>query len=148
MLRTIFNIFIFYSLFILNSFSEELKITSDKLEIDRSNKISIFTGNVYLYNKDLKLWGEKLTVFFNEEDDEIKEIQAEKNVKIIKQEITAFGDKGFYIPQLNVVNLRGNVEVQENKNYVKCDELVLDIKNSTSIMKSASSNRAEAFINN
>ena len=148
MLRTIFNIFIFYSLFILNSFSEELKITSDKLEIDRSNKISIFTGNVYLYNKDLKLWGEKLTVFFNEEDDEIKEIQAEKNVKIIKQEITAFGDKGFYIPQLNVVNLRGNVEVQENKNYVKCDELVLDIKNSTSIMKSASSNRVEAFINN
>ncbi len=148
MLRTIFNIFIFYFLFILNSFSEELKITSDKLEIDRSNKISIFTGNVYLYNKDLKLWGEKLTVFFNEEDDEIKEIQAEKNVKIIKQEITAFGDKGFYIPQLNVVNLRGNVEVQENKNYVKCDELVLDIKNSTSIMKSASSNRVEAFINN
>ena len=148
MLRTIFNIFIFYSLFILNSFSEELKITSDKLEIDRSNKISIFTGNVYLYNKDLKLWGEKLTVFFNEEDDEIKEIQAEKNVKIIKQEITAFGDKGFYIPQLNVINLRGNVEVQENKNYVKCDELVLDIKNSTSIMKSASSNRVEAFINN
>ena len=148
MLRTIFNIFIFYSLFILNSFSEELKITSDKLEIDRSNKISIFTGNVYLYNKDLKLWGEKLTVFFNEEDDEIKEIHAEKNVKIIKQEITAFGDKGFYIPQLNVINLRGNVEVQENKNYVKCDELLLDIKNSTSIMKSASSNRVEAFINN
>ena len=148
MLRTIFNIFIFYSLFILNSFSEELKITSDKLEIDHSNKISIFTGNVYLYNKDLKLWGEKLTVFFNEEDDEIKEIQAEKNVKIIKQEITAFGDKGFYIPQLNVINLRGNVEVQENKNYVKCDELLLDIKNSTSIMKSASSNRVEAFINN
>ena len=69
-------------------------------------------------------------------------------MKIIKQEITAFGEKGFYIPQSNVINLRGNVEVQENKNYVKCDELLLDIKNSTSIMRSASSNRVEAFINN
>ena len=107
MLRTIFNIFIFYSLFILNSFSEELKITSDKLEIDRSNKISIFTGNVYLYNKDLKLWGEKLTVFFNEEDDEIKEIHAEKNVKIIKQEINYIKNGGslvFHLPKFHIIN--------------------------------------------
>ena len=42
----------------------------------------------------------------------------------------------------------GNVEVVENNNYVKCDELFLDIRNSMSIMKSTSTDRVEAFIIN
>ena len=42
----------------------------------------------------------------------------------------------------------GNVEVVESNNYVKCDELFLDIKNSKSIMRSTSSERVEAFIIN
>ena len=36
----------------------------------------------------------------------------------------------------------------ENNNYVKCDELYLDIKNSTSIMRSNSLKRVEAYITN
>ena len=43
------------------------------------------------------------------------------------------------------INIFGNVEVEEN-NYVKCDELFLDIKNSTSIMKSATSKKVEVLI--
>ena len=42
----------------------------------------------------------------------------------------------------------GNVEVIEKNNYVKCDELYIDIKNSTSIMRSNSSERVEAYITN
>ena len=42
----------------------------------------------------------------------------------------------------------GNVEVLENNNFVKCDELFLDIKNSISIMRSSSPKRVEAFIIN
>ena len=40
----------------------------------------------------------------------------------------------------------GNVEVYQDNNFVTCDELFLDIKNSISIMKSASSEKVEAFI--
>ena len=49
---------------------------------------------------------------------------------------------------VTTINIYGNVEVFENDNYVKCDELFLDIKNATSIMKSNSSKRVEAFIIN
>ena len=128
------------------SFSNELKITANNLEVDRDNKISIFSGNVYAYNQNIKIWSEKLIVKFNNSENEIEQISAESKVKIIKEKITATSETGLYYPQSDILNMFGNVEVFENNNYIKCDELFLDIKNSTSIMKSNSSKRVEAFI--
>ena len=135
-------------LLIINSYSNELKVTSENLEVDRVNRISVFLGNVYAYNKDIKIWSDKLIVKFNNKENEIEQLNAENSVKIIKEEITATGDIGLYNPKSEILNLLGNVEVIENNNYVKCDELYLDIKNSTSIMKSNSSRRVEALITN
>ncbi len=147
MVRIFFSISVFTLIFILNVYPDELKITSNNLEVDRSNKISIFSGDVYVVNQNIKIWSEKLIVKFNNNENEIEEFNAINKVKIVKDEITATGDTGLYFPKSDVINLFGNVEVYENNNYVKCDELFLDIKNSTSIMKSTSSDRVEALIN-
>ena len=147
MFKKTFNIIVINLLLIINSYSNELKITSENLEVDRENKITVFLGNVYAYNNDIKIWSEKLIVKFDK-DNEIEQLNAENSVKIIKEEITATGDIGLYYPKSEILNLLGNVEVIENNNYVKCDELYLDIKNSTSIMRSNSSNRVEAYITN
>ena len=143
-----FYIIIINLLLIINSYSNELKVTSENLEVDRVNRISVFLGNVYAYNKDIKIWSEKLIVKFDNTKNEIEQLNAEYSVKIIKDEITATGDIGVYYPKSEKLNLLGNVEVIEKNNYVKCDELYLDIKNSTSIMKSKLSNRVEAYITN
>ena len=103
---------------------------------------------VNAYNEDIKIWSEKLIVKFDNKENEIEQLNAENSVKIIKEEITATGDIGLYYPKSEIHNLLGNVEVIENNNYVKCDELYLDIKSSTSIMKSNSSKRVEAYITN
>ena len=147
MVRIFFSISVYTLIFILNVYPDELKITSNNLEVDRSNKISIFSGDVYVVNQNIKIWSEKLIVKFNNNENEIQEFNAINKVKIVKDEITATGDTGLYFPKSDVINLFGNVEVYENNNYVKCDELFLDIKNSTSIMKSTSSDRVEALIN-
>ena len=148
MLKIVLTLFLLNFLITLNVNAKELKINSDKLEVDRDNKISIFTGNVHAYNQEIKIWSEILIVKFNNDESEIKELNAENEVKIINQGITATGDKGIYFPNNDTLNMYGNVEVTDNNNYVKCDELLLDIKNSTSIMKSSSSKRVEAFIFN
>ena len=148
MFKKSFNIIIINLLLIINSYSNELSITSENLEVDRENKITVFLGDVYAYNNDIKIWSEKLIVKFDNNENEIEQLNAENSVKIIKEEITATGDKGLYYPKSEILNLLGNVEVIENNNYVICDELYLDIKNSTSIMKSNSSNRVEAYITN
>tara|TARA_B100001027_G_scaffold211820_1_gene180459 strand:- start:2 stop:451 length:450 start_codon:yes stop_codon:yes gene_type:complete len=145
--KTIY-IIIINLLLVLNSYANELKITSEHLKVDRENKISIFSGDVHAHNKDIKIWSEELTVVFDDTENKVKQLNAEKSVKIIKEEITATGDIGVYFPESEILNLLGNVEVIENNNYIKCDELYLDIKNSTSIMTSNSSKRVEAYVNN
>ena len=143
-----FYIVIINLLLTVYSYSNELKVTAEYLEVDRENRISVFSGDVYVYNKDIKIWSEKLIVKFDNTKNEIEQLNAEYSVKIIKDEITATGDIGVYYPKTEKLNLLGNVEVLEKNNYVKCDELYLDIKNSTSIMKSNSSKRVEALITN
>ena len=143
-----FYIVIINLLLTVNSYSNELKVTSENLEVDRENRISVFSGDVYAYNKDIRIWSEKLIVKFDNTKNEIEQLNAEYSVKIIKEEITATGDIGVYYPKSEKLNLLGNVEVLEKNNYVKCDELYLDIKNSTSIMRSNSSKRVEAYIIN
>ena len=148
MSKKICYIIIINLLLISKSYSNELKITSENLEVDRENKISIFSGDVYAHNKDIRIWSDKLIVKFNNTEDEIEQLNAVDSVKIIREEITATGDIGMYYPNTEILNLSGNVEVIEKNNYVRCDELYLDIENSTSIMSSNSSKRVEAYITN
>ena len=148
MSKTSFYIIIINLLLTINSYPNELKVTSENLEVDRENRISVFSGDVYAYNKDIRIWADKLIVKFDNTKNEVEQLNAEYSVKIIKEEITATGDIGVYYPKSEKLNLLGNVEVIEKNNYVKCDELYLDIKNSTSIMRSNSSKRVEAYITN
>ena len=143
-----FYIVIINLLLTVYSYSNELKVTSENLEVDRENRISVFSGDVYAYNKDIRIWSEKLIVKFDNTKNEIEQLNAEYSVKIIKDEITATGDIGVYYTKTEKLNLLGNVEVLEKNNYVKCDELYLDIKNSTSIMRGNSLKRVEATITN
>ena len=128
--------------------ASELTINSNVLEVDRNNKISIFVGNVYAYNQDIKIWSEKISVKIKNNEKEIEELNAENKVKIINKGITATGEIAIYDPNKNILNMYGNVEVIENNNFVKCEELFLDLNNSTSIMKSSSFKRVEAIIIN
>jgi Uncharacterized protein conserved in bacteria len=148
MSKKTFYIIIINLLLIINSYSNELKITAENLEVDRENKISVFSGDVYAHNKDIRIWSEKLIVMFDNTENEIEQLNAENSVKIIKEEITATGDIGLYYPKSKILNLSGNVEIIENNNYIKCDKLYLDIKNSTSIMSSNSLKKVEAYITN
>ena len=105
MFQKTFNIIIINLLLIINSYSNELKITSENLEVDRENKITVFLGDVYAYNKDIKIWSEKLIVKFDNKENEIEQLNAENSVKIIKEEITAKGDIGLYYPKSKILNL-------------------------------------------
>ena len=128
--------------------SKEINISSDKLTVDREKNISTFYGNVYAFEKDIEIWADQLTLKFNYPSNEVEEIYAEKNVKIVRDNIIATGDTGFYYPSKNEIKMIKDVEVMENENLVKCDELVLDIANSISIMRSKSTSRVEAIIVN
>ena len=146
MIRTTINSIFILLYFFSYCYSDEIKIISNKLSIDRDNRVSIFTGEVYAYEKNLEIWADEITLKFKKDEDKIQELLAVNKVKIVKQDITATGSRGIYYPLEEKLQLYDDVEVLENNNSVKCDELILDIKNSTSIMKSVLNNRVEATI--
>ena len=148
MLKYLSHILLFNLLLVININADQLEITSDKLEVDRIDRVSTFSGNVYAHNMDIEIWSEKLIIKFHNSESEIQQVNVADKVKIMGQDITATGEAGVYFPNEEKLNVYGNVEVIENDNYVKCDELLLGLKNSTSIMTSNSSKRVEAIIIN
>lgn len=141
-------IIFFFLISVTHGNSREIQITSDLLEIDREKRTSVFSGSVYVLEEEMEIWAEKITVIFNNNDNQIKEFFLESNVKIVRLNMTATGESGFYSPISDTIEMFNGVEILENGNFVKCDELFLDIKNSVSIMKSDNSNRVEALIVN
>ena len=146
MIKKILIILIF--LLISNTVNaKQIKITSDKLEIIRAENISIFSGKVYALEDNLEIWSEKLIVISSKNVKEIKEINAHGSVKISREELYINGNKAKYNPNKNKLVVFGNVEVVQNENTILCDKIVVDLKNSSSIMSSNSTKRVEALIN-
>ena len=128
--------------------SDSINIISNQLNIEMNERKSIFTGDVYAHNEDLKVWSDKMIINLKLEKNEIKEILASGNVKIIRliEGSEIYGDNANYFIEEEIIIVTGNVAVKENGNKIMGSELVVDLKNSSSIMKGTNSNRVEAFI--
>ena len=147
MLKKIFITFLF-SLITNSVIAKEIKIISDKLEIIRTENISIFSGNVHAMEDDLKIWSERLIMTSSKDEKQVKEINAHGNVKIVREELSINGDKARYDPIQNKLFVFGEVEVLQNQNTIICDKIIVDLENSSSIMSGDSNKRVEALIIN
>ena len=128
--------------------SKQIKIISDKLEIIRTENISIFSGNVNAIEENFEIWSEKLTMRSNEDETEVREINAHGNVKIVREELSINGDKARYDPIQNKLFVFGEVEVLQGQSIILCNKIIVDLEDSSSIMSSNSNERVEALIFN
>ena len=147
MLKKIFITFLF-SLITNSVIAKEIKIISDKLEIIRTENISIFSGNVHAVEDNLKIWSERLIMTSSKDEKKVKEINAHGNVKIVREELSINGDKARYDPIQNKLFVFGKVEVLQDQSIILCDKIIVDLENSSSIMSSDSNKRVEALIVN
>ena len=132
MFKNIFPIFLLF-FFSNEAIAKQIEIMSDKLEILRVENISIFSGNVHAKENDLEIWSKKLIVTSSKDQKQIKEL-------------TIIGDQAIYDTINNILTVIGKVKVIQNENTILCDEIIVDLENSSSIMKSVSNKRVEALI--
>ena len=138
----------FLSFFNAVSEDNKINIVSDKLNVEMDERKSTFTGNVYAHNKNLKVWSDKMIINLEIKKDKIKEILASGNVKIVRliEGSEIYGDIANYSLKDEIIVITGNVIVKENGNQISGNELIVDLKNSSSIMVGSDSNRVEALI--
>ena len=132
---------------LITAHSDNIKISSNKLDVSREENVAVFSENVYAEDNDMKLWSDKVSVFYDENKDSIYKIIAENNVKIIAEGVTAHGNFSEYKVNDEELLLRGNVIVIEKDNKIQSDQLILDLANSTSIMTAKTNSRVTAQIN-
>ena len=147
MLKNFFITFLFI-LFINSANAKQIKIVSDKLEIIRAENISIFSGNAYAMEDNLEIWSEKLILTSSKDENEVKEINAYGNVKIVREDLSINGNEARYDPIQNKLFVFGKVEVLQNQSIILCDKIIVDLENSSSIMSSDPNKRVEALIIN
>ena len=144
----IFNVTFVICMFnLITAYSDTIKISSEKLNVYRDDNISIFSGNVYAEDDTIKLWSDKISIFYDETNKNMYEIIAEDNIKIIVNDVTAYGNFSKYQVDNEEILLEGDVVVIDKDNKIQSDHLILDLANSTSIMTAKSNSRVTAQIN-
>ncbi len=128
----------------------EIKIISNELKIDNNKKTYTFIGSVNAQSKSLKIWSDIMIITLKENEDDVKEILASGNVKIIRIEdgTEIYGEIANYSLESETITINKNVIIIEDGNEIKGNELIVDLKNSSSIMSASDSNRVEAIIIN
>tara|TARA_B100000886_G_C20226106_1_gene408536 strand:- start:81 stop:533 length:453 start_codon:yes stop_codon:yes gene_type:complete len=139
--------FIICTFNLVTAYSETIRVSSEKLNVYRDNNVSIFIGNVNAEDSKIKLWSDKMSMFYDETKKTVFKIVAENNVKIIVNGVTAYGNFSEYLVDNEELLLEGEVIVIEENNKIKSDQLILDLANSTSIMTANSNSRVTAQIN-
>tara|TARA_X000001036_G_C20588806_1_gene769867 strand:- start:657 stop:1112 length:456 start_codon:yes stop_codon:yes gene_type:complete len=145
MIKSLILILLFFP-FSFNANAKQIKIVSDKLEIMRTDNISIFSGNVHAIENNLQIWSDKLIVTSSKDEETIEEIDALNNVRILRDELSINGNQAKYNPNNKSLIVIGEVKVEQDGNIILCDEIVVDLESSSSIMKSKSTKRVEALI--
>lgn len=131
--------------------NEPIEITSNQLRIFKKTDQAIFEGNVLAIQGDLKLYCDKMTVFFEkknpsqeQQDDaqleksKINKIDFEGNVFIITPQESASSHKGDYNVPTGIFTLVGDVEMIQNKNTLKGHKMIYNKNTGESLLTNKS----------
>jgi len=111
----------------LTSKKEPIEITSQKLDFDYKKRRTVFRGDVEVIQGDVHLNSDLLTVDYEQvgEQQQLKEVTADGNVKIIQAGKKATGNHAVFDQASRTVVLTGNAVLEEGSNQVNGDKIVV-----------------------
>ncbi len=119
-----------------------VKITSDKFEVDDNSHLATFTGKVVVTRIDLTVWAPRVVVDYGSGGpSNIESFTATGGVRIKTSTQDATGDQAVYDPDTELLHLFGHVMVINDSGTVGSPDLVVDLKNNTSVFTSKKGGR-------
>ncbi len=122
-----------------------IKIESDYMKYNGTDRISIFTGNVTVTDGAMRMTADSMDVYFDDKD-EVKEIFSQGNVKIEKEGLLTLSDKArFYSAEKKAV-LTSNVRVWQGDNYLEGEKVTLYNENNKIFVDRGTNKRVKIII--
>ena len=143
---TIFFFIIFYTYvyaFELNK--KKFYVNSNKLIQSKNPISSEFLGNVYARDEVAQYWGDRIKIKYSD-NYQISYITISDNVKIKRLDEEITGNFAEYDIDQKKIRVIGNVILIKDKNILMGDELIVDLINSTSIIKSYDNNQVSVSV--
>jgi lipopolysaccharide export system protein LptA len=119
-----------------------IKITSDTFTVDDAAHQATFSGNVVVDREAMRLTAGTVLVEYGEGGvSDITAFTATGGVHITTKDQSASGDKAVYVPTTQVLTITGNVTVESPMGKLNGPQLVIDLKNNTSVFSGGKKGR-------
>lgn len=112
-------------------------ITSDTLTADNKNNTAIFEGSVVATSQDIKIFSDKMTVFYSDGNSKISKIHAVGNIKVQKEGMAIFSEEAEYIytDDEEKIVFTGNPKVIENDNSITGTRIIYFLKDDRAVIE-------------
>lgn len=114
--------------------SQPITITSNSMEGRKKENMVIFRDNVVAVQKDYTLYSKELHVYYGD-GNEIKDMIATGNVKIVQLNKTATGEKAVYAKANRTLVLTGNPQVEQDCDIVKGNKITIFLDEDKSLVE-------------
>jgi lipopolysaccharide export system protein LptA len=121
-----------------------VEVTADQLELDDNARILVFTGHAVAVQDDVSIHVDRLTVRYQGEAREIKQILAEGNVRIVQEGRTASGEKAVLYRDEGRVVMTGSPKVSQGENFVMGEQITIFLNDRRSVVSGGAGGRVNA----
>jgi lipopolysaccharide export system protein LptA len=131
-------------------------IVSDRLEAYQQQQKVIFIGNVVAKQGELTIRGDRMTIFYLEENNpqpneeglagKVDRIEVDGGVHISQKEIVATGEHVVYFNEENKIILTGKPRVERGKDSIQGEKITLFLDTEKSVVEGGPSRPVEATI--
>lgn len=128
----------------LTASDEPVEVTADRLEASELAGTLVFIGNAEAHQGDVTIYADRLTVHFQDGQQEVERVVAEGNVRIVQLAMVATGDRADFFRQEERVVLSGNPQVSEKGSFVKGHEITLFLNEKRSVVTGGEGGRVNA----
>jgi lipopolysaccharide export system protein LptA len=123
--------------FSFSSSNGPIDIKSDALSLDYKGKSVVFTGHVHAVQSGTQLTSDTLTVNYGEDFHDIKQVVADRNVKISQGGRWATGDHAVLDQTARTVEMTGNPVIHDGPDQITGSRILLYLDTQKSVVEGA-----------
>lgn len=119
-------------------------VTSDSMEVEEGGKVFIFKGDV-IAKEDFTLCSDELVIHYGE-NEEVREIIATGDVRLLKGDKTAEGEKAVYDRINRTFVITGEAQVWQCSDTVSGEKITVFLDTERSIVEAREGDRVKAVV--
>lgn len=122
--------------------SDPIQIEADKLDVLENENRAIFSGNVFVVQKNFKLWTDSVVVIYGSQGpSDLSSAEAHGSVKVAFNDQIVTGNRASYDAKGQTFRVFDNVEFTQNTTIIHGSELIIDLNTGKVNFKSGDSSR-------